>query len=178
MIFVDNDTNRAFIYGEEPTQITLSNKDTTTTITVEIDDRLSSETYKIDYDKHIIYIDSIKAYKLGYEEFMNNLNAVVIGHKVLDKDGVDITGQTSKNIGTSFKLVNGAETYTVALIGDINRDGKISLADVANLLNYVSGNTELNEAQILAGRIRKTSAPKTGDVAKLFNFVTSQINEL
>ena len=176
-ILVDETTNKAYIYGEADTKIILKNKDYETSITIKVDARLSSDVYQIDYDKHIIFVNKMNAKSLDFEEFLSNLKAVVLDYKVLDKEGLDVTTSVTK-AATDQKLVNGAEVYTIVVKGDINRDGKIGIGDVANLYSYFTGETQMNDAQIKAGDIREKGTVGVGDVAKLFSFHTGETTEI
>ena len=176
-IVIDNELKQAFIHGDVSTKITVGNQDIETSTTITIDARLSSDVYEIDYDNHIIFVSSMETTRLEFNTFYNNLKAVVIGHKFLDKSGNDVTGEV-QYVGTGLQLVNGAEIYTVAVIGDINQDGKISVIDSAQLFAYAVGDIELSPAQQKAGDITKDGKVKVIDTAKLFAFVVNDIDKI
>ena len=178
-IMVDDETRKAYIYGSGEATIKLTNQDITVQTVVSINDRLSSDTYTIDYDNHYIYVSTMTDTRLSKEAFLSNLKAVAIDHRFKDAADIDVTDETTfKNVGTGYQLVNGSETYTIVVIGDINQDARISLVDVAQLFAYATKDTDLSNHQIKAGDINKDNKFSLVDVAKLFAFAVKDINEL
>lgn len=62
------------------------------------------------------------------------------------------------NIGTGMYFVNpGDATYRIVVIGDVTKDGNISLTDVAIVFQYVRGKTSItDDGALLAAHIRKS----------------------
>ena len=136
--------------------------------------QLSSSKYKITYGEDpTIYVDSIDALTLKYTTFITNLQDYQPNPKLLDKDGNNVTSANAK-VGTGMKFVNeGDATYTIVVIGDLNRDGNISLNDVALLFQYVTGTRNFDDPyRQLASHIRKKDNVTLNDVAILFQYVT------
>ena len=91
---------------------------------------LTSEVYKIDLDK-IYKIE----YNTNKNDFMEKLTSDYT-MQILDETGKNITELEEEPIirtGMKLKLDNGNE-YTLAVRGDINCDGKVSLVDLSKII--------------------------------------------
>ena len=158
-------------------ELKIGNKDFTKVIKVTTRQRLSSNTYAVNYDDFTINVLSMNKKSLSKTEFLFNLNGLVNNYVILDKNKNDITSKVTE-IGTGMLLVNGGETYTISIIGDLNKDGKINVFDVSMLYNYVRGKTNLDKSSLNAARIRKQTDIKVADVSKLYSFVRDRISDI
>lgn len=169
------DDGRLKVTGIGRTQLIIENHDFTTAIDVVSKERLSSTTYSVNYDSHIIYVLNMNTKSLDKHEFINNLSGLVSNYRILDKDNNDITSM-NKSIGTSMSLVNDYESYKIVVIGDLNKDGKINVFDVSMLYSYVRGKINLDEYSLASANIRKQNDIKVADVSKLYSFVRDRIS--
>lgn len=166
------------ITGVGSTEIQLSNKDISVKAILTTEDRLTSDTYKIDYNEYRIYIDVMTSKTLSKDVFLKNLIGLHPGYKIYDKNNVNVTG-TVKNIGTGMTIENGNEKYTVVIIGDLTKDGKIDVYDVSMLYQYIRGKrTITDKSSLKAASIRKQNSINVYDVTKLYQFVRGKINKL
>ena len=142
---------------------------------------IESNNYDVikDGDDNIIYVKSLSTMQLRKTIFLSNLNNVHQGYKILNKDGQDVTNSASV-VGTNFKLVNPEDaTYTIVVVGDVNQDGKISLADVGYIFQYVTNNVTITDKfQLRAAKVRKQDAITLADVGKLFQFATGVLSSI
>ena len=70
-------------------------------------------------------------------------------------------------------------TYTIIVLGDVNSDGKISIADVSRLYNFFMNIIQIDNAnQIKAGDVNKDSRISIADVSRLYNYFMNIIPEL
>ncbi len=171
------DDGRIKVNGVGSCELKIGNKDFTKVIKVTTRQRLSSNTYSINYDDFTISVLSMNKKSLSKTEFLFNLNGLVSNYIILDKNHNDITSKVTE-IGTGMLLVNGGETYTISIIGDLNKDGKINVFDVSMLYNYVRGKTSLDKSSLNAARIRKQNDIKVADVSKLYSFVRDRISDI
>lgn len=171
------DDGRIKVNGVGSCELKIGNKDFTKVIKVTTRQRLSSNTYSINYDDFTISVLSMNKKSLSKTEFLFNLNGLVSNYVILDKNHNDITSKVTE-IGTGMLLVNGGETYTISIIGDLNKDGKINVFDVSMLYNYVRGKTSLDKSSLNAARIRKQNDIKVADVSKLYSFVRDRISDI
>ena len=171
------DDGRIKVNGIGSCELKIGNKDFTKVIKVTTRQRLSSNTYAVNYDDFTINVLSMNKKSLSKTEFLFNLNGLVNNYVILDKNKNDITSKVTE-IGTGMLLVNGGETYTISIIGDLNKDGKINVFDVSMLYNYVRGKTNLDKSSLNAARIRKQTDIKVADVSKLYSFVRDRISDI
>ena len=171
------DDGRIKVNGIGSCELKIGNKDFTKVIKVTTRQRLSSNTYAVNYDDFTINVLSMNKKSLSKTEFLFNLNGLVNNYVILDKNKNNITSKVTE-IGTGMLLVNGGETYTISIIGDLNKDGKINVFDVSMLYNYVRGKTNLDKSSLNAARIRKQTDIKVADVSKLYSFVRDRISDI
>lgn len=113
-----------------------------------------------------------------YEDLLNSLNIKNTAITVNDSKGNNVTN-TNSPIGTDSTIITNSSTYKIVVLGDLNKDAKLTLADVAYLFQYVTEEVSIsNQSQISAAKVRKKNNVTLGDVAKLFQYVTGEINSL
>ena len=78
-------------------------------------------------------------------------------------------------VTTGMSLQIGDETYILVVTGDLNGDGKIGLADLANLKLSMVGKRELSIASTLAGDINGDGKTSLSDLAKLKMYLVGKI---
>lgn len=124
-------------------------------------------------DDPIVYVSTMTSKQLKKNTLITKLKNIQNGFKILDKNGNDITSSTTV-VGTGMTLVNpGDRNYKVVVIGDLNQDGSISLADVALLFQHVTGSRPITDNyRLKAADIRKKDNITLSDVAFLFQFAT------
>ncbi len=168
---------RIKVNGIGSCELRISNKDITRVIKITTRQRLSSNTYGVNYDDFTITVLNMNKKSLSKAEFISNIDGLVNGYKIFDKNYNDVTNTVSE-IATGMLLINGEETYTISILGDLNKDGKINVFDVSMLYNYVRGKTTLDKASLNAARIRKQNDIKVADVSKLYSFVRDRISDI
>lgn len=157
--------------------ITLTNGDTTITVTLNVQDRLSSSVYTINHTDRTIFVSTMSKKELTKTEFINNIKGYT-SYQILDASNKDIT-KTVTNIGTSMGLKVSGLTYKIIVIGDVTGDGKINTGDVSMLFQHIRKKKTITDRyKLKAGAVRKQSSTNTGDVSKLFQFVRGKINRL
>lgn len=77
-----------------------------------------------------------------------------------------------------IKLQEKTENYTISVLGDINKDGKVDNGDVGLLYNRLKGKKELEKCQFLAGDIISDGQIKINDVARLYRYFKGRVTEL
>lgn len=99
---------------------------------------------------------------------------------VKDKDGKALSKTDKLKTGdvVEVKLSSGTYKYKISVLGDINKDGKISVGDVGLLYRNLKGKAELALEQAAAGDIINDGSIKISDVAKLYRFIKNKIDTL
>src|SRR5574344_194242 len=164
--------------SEGSTTLTVNNADVTKTFNVTVTESLSSTKYTVTYGiDSSIYVNSINTLKLSKEAFEANLDGKKTGYSYLDRNKAS-TNPT--NIGTGMYFVNpGDATYRIVVIGDVTKDGNISLTDVAIVFQYVRGKTSItDDGALLAAHIRRADKVTLTDVARLLQFVRGKLDSL
>lgn len=93
--------------------------------------------------------------------------------KELSNTDIIKTGDT-----VEIKLQEKTEKYTISVLGDISKDGKIDNGDVGILYNKLKGKKELEKCQELAGDIISDGNIKINDVARLYRYFKGRVTEL
>lgn len=162
------------------TALKISNvKGNIATINININKRLSSNTYKIDHNQKTIYVSSLRNKTYTLSNLKNNL--IYTGTlKIFTAKNIEITNNSGSTlVGTGTIIENGGEKYRLIVIGDFTGDGNINLGDVAKLYQYTRGKIDVtDDVFITSAKIRKSSTINLGDVAKLYQFVRGIINQL
>ena len=99
--------------------------------------------------------------------------ANLIGKDVVAKNA---NGQV---LASDAKLATGCvinDTYTVAVLGDVNGDGEITALDAAIILRYTVGQYNMSEIAMEAGTLDKVTTPTALDAAKILRYTVGQFN--
>ena len=73
------------------------------------------------------------------------------GAKIIDKDGKEVSDDAP--LATGMKIVLGGETVEIAVLGDIDGDAKISVADARLALRQAVSLENLQGVYLLAGKV-------------------------
>jgi hypothetical protein len=98
---------------------------------------------------------------MSKDTFISTLGLKVSSYKILNGSGTDVTSSTTV-VGTNYRLVADGRTIYIALIGDINGDGKILSNDSLQIGRY------LVDLRTLTG-VYRVAADVTGDGKILSN---------
>ena len=98
---------------------------------------------------------------MSKDTFISTLGLKVSSYKILNGSGTDVTSSTTV-VGTNYRLVVDGRTIYIALIGDINGDGKILSNDSLQIGRY------LVDLRTLTG-VYRVAADVTGDGKILSN---------
>lgn len=90
--------------------------------------------------------------------------AASMGAKVYASDGT--TPVTGGNVGTGMVAVIGNTSYVIAVTGDVNGDGRLTITDVVKLQAHVVGRSTLSGAYGDAGDINKDGNISITDVVQ------------
>ncbi len=154
--------------------ITLSNGDTSVSVTFNVQDRLSSSVYTINHTDKTIFVSFMSKKQLTKTEFMGNIRGYT-SYQILNSSNQNITNNTNL-IGTNMGLKVSGVTYKIIVIGDVNGDGKITNADITQLHRHVrKAKLITNKYQLKAAAINKRNTISNADTTKLFRFVRNAI---
>lgn len=115
--------------------------------------------------------------KMTYEQLKagiknsNNLNI-----SIKDKNNNDVSNTSS--IKTGDKLLVGNNTYIISVLGDVNGDADIDIADVNKLFKYSMGRIQLAKQEFFAGDIVNDDSIEINDVNKLSKYSIGRISDL
>lgn len=93
--------------------------------------------------------------------------------KELSNTDIIKTGDT-----VEIKLQEKTENYTISVLGDITKDGKVDNGDVGVLYNKLKGKKDLEKCQEIAGDIINDGNIKINDVARLYRYFKGRVTEL
>lgn len=116
---------------------------------------------------------------------MTNRKVIVIPGATL-QDVINLSGEnmiaktaTGEAVANETKLATGYtinDTYTVAVLGDVNGDGETTALDAAIILRYTVNQYSMSEIQIKAGVLDGTDIPTALDAAKILRYTVGQYN--
>jgi len=132
-------------------------------ISFSVDTNVTSSEYTIK-DNIITAVPTTYNYRAG--EFLN---------KVSSNDDLTVMESDSElkvgdKVITGDKLKAGNSNYSIVVLGDLTKDGKIDLSDVSNLYNAYKGKITLIGFNVKAGDVTQNNKIDISDVSKLYNF--------
>lgn len=140
-----------------------------------LDDRVNNNTnYNLENNQlSEIKIGTSITTNLG---FKNDVSTKIYDSKgVIKSTGNLYTGDLVK----VYQNNNEIGKYTIIVKGDVVGNGKITVADVAKLYQYLRGKITMDDAYIKAGNVVSSDTViKVNDVAKLYQYLKGKIKEL
>lgn len=142
---------------------------------------LSSETYKIgdndinNYEEGDKFISKVNA-TTTLENYKNNLktNGTI---KVIKQDGTELADDEFVGTGMTLQLTKDEEKIElqIAVMGDLDGNGKITATDLAMINQTVLGETELENEYALAGDFDENKKFTATDLAQLNQILLESI---
>lgn len=142
---------------------------------------LSSETYKIgdndinNYEEGDKFISRVKA-ATTLEDYRNNLktNGTI---KVIKQDGTELGDEEFVGTGMTLQVTKDEEKIElqIAVMGDLDGNGKITATDLAMINQTVLGETELENEYALAGDFDENKKFTATDLAQLNQILLESI---
>ncbi len=101
--------------------------------------------------------------------------ADLLGSEVVVKNSNGETLATDAKLGTGYTI---NDTYTVAVLGDVNGDGNVKSTDYMQIKNYIMENKEFTEVEKRAADVNNNNEIKATDYMKIKNYImgSSTIN--
>lgn len=100
--------------------------------------------------------------------------------KAVAKDAIIKKGDTviadTANVGTGYTLTSDGKTYTIAVLGDVNGDGKVSSSDYVRVKNYILKKVTLNTEQQIAANANNDSKVSSADYVRIKNYILNKAN--
>ena len=142
---------------------------------------LSSETYKIgdndinNYEEGDKFISRVKA-ATTLEDYRNNLktNGTI---KVIKQDGTELGDEEFVGTGMTLQVTKDEEKIElqIAVMGDLDGNGKITATDLAAINQTVLGEVELENEYALAGDFDENKKFTATDLAQLNQLLLESI---
>lgn len=142
---------------------------------------LSSETYKIgdndinNYEEGDKFISKVNA-TTTLENYKNNLktNGTI---KVIKQDGTELGDEEFVGTGMTLQVTKDEEKIElqIAVMGDLDGNGKITATDLAMINQTVLGETELENEYALAGDFDENKKFTATDLAQLNQILLESI---
>jgi hypothetical protein len=80
---------------------------------------------------------------------------------------VNVSTNIQENVQIPIHLTVGA----VSISGDVNDDGQLNVLDIVQIVNYVLGNLEFNDSQILSADVNDDGLVNVLDIVTLVNMI-------
>ena len=123
---------------------------------------IKSEKYVV--DNHNYFILTVLP-ETTINEFQKNIDTK-IGYKVVNTKEEQIEGQTFVTTGSKI-VTDLGEEYVISVIGDLNKDGKITLSDISIERKYNLGIENLENELFLSGDINNDGKISLTDLSQL-----------
>lgn len=142
-------------------------------IEITVSNQLSSDIYEVDHVNKTIFVNTLNVKEFTKELLVSNL-------KYLSSDyTIDNQLVNNKNlVGTGTTITSGGITYTIIVIGDVNRDGVIALNDVTYTYRIYRKSIVVDKYQEKAAHINNNPNISLNDVTTLFRFYRGTYNEI
>ncbi|MEL7569683.1 MAG: glucosaminidase domain-containing protein [Eubacteriaceae bacterium] len=128
-----------------------------------------SDTYGIDYINGIIYnVDS----NTDTAAFLNNV-VLPDGYTAGIYSGSTLVDSGIIKTGMMVKMSDGSDnkTYTVAVKGDLNGDGNVSISDLISVRDYILGQCSLDGACKLSGDLNGDNNVSISDLVSIVDII-------
>ena len=120
---------------------------------------LSNGKFKIDEDKKVITVIQGSTVK-NMSEYLGKTCVVKNSKKEEIKDEKTM-------LATGYMI----DKYTIAVLGDVNKDGKVKATDYMKIKNYILGKSKLNTQELLAADVNEDGKVKATDYMKIKNYI-------
>ena len=136
---------------------------------------ISFKTYKLNNDVIYGIVPNITVQTLINDIIINDK----LTYKIYNKKGSLISGSDKLATDSYIKLSNGSgyKYYYIAVYGDVNGDGKASIADVYRIADYIivpaskKSNYLSTSAELIAANVNNDSKISIADVYKVADYV-------
>ena len=88
----------------------------------------------------------------------------------------NIANSASGTLKTGEKVKVGNKSYTVAMLGDANGDGKVNSADLLKVVNHLNGNSTLTSTYKASADINEDGKINSADLLKIVNHLNGSRN--
>ena len=88
----------------------------------------------------------------------------------------NIANSASGTLKTGEKVKVGSKSYTVAMLGDANGDGKVNSADLLKVVNHLNGNSTLTSTYKASADINEDGKINSADLLKIVNHLNGSRN--
>lgn len=88
----------------------------------------------------------------------------------------NIASSASGTLKTGEKVKVGSKSYTVAMLGDANGDGKVNSADLLKVVNHLNGNSTLTSTYKASADINEDGKINSADLLKIVNHLNGSRN--
>lgn len=88
----------------------------------------------------------------------------------------NIANSASGTLKTGEKVKVGSKSYTVAMLGDANGDGKVNSADLLKVVNHLNGNSTLTSTYKTSADINEDGKINSADLLKIVNHLNGSRN--
>ncbi len=101
--------------------------------------------------------------------------------KIVDKKNNELQGTDPVGTGSKIELLDSdnkvVDTVTIIVMGDVDGDGGINVADATNMLNNISKISKLSGVYEQASHVTGDPTLSVADVVKVLNTITSAQNK-
>lgn len=88
----------------------------------------------------------------------------------------NIANSASGTLKTGETVKVGSKSYTVAMLGDANGDGKVNSADLLKVVNHLNGNSTLTSTYKASADINEDGKINSADLLKIVNHLNGSRN--
>ncbi len=136
---------------------------------------ISFKTYKIQNDVIYGLVPSINVQTFINDMIINDK----LTYKIYNRNGLSLTSSDKLTTNSYIVLSNGSENkyYYIAIYGDVNGDGRVSITDVYRIADYIivpvsqKGNYLSGKAELVAANVNNDSKISITDVYKVADYV-------
>ena len=179
--------------SEVPSEKIKVNKNGTYTVTVKETDNAGNEAtatkeFTININEYFLVNNYLKEEKYiskilpetTYENFKTNIDTNM--DYVVKENGTEISDEnlikTGQEITVTSKITGESTSYILIVIGDINKDGKLSITDLSNFRRYRINKVEFDEEQKKASDMNFNGEEELTDKQRMQNYIIGKLTSL
>jgi len=137
-----------------------------------IENIIFSEDITVDKENKKLQLTVNKGESLSVDSILNKIETTA-DIVITNNKGENISGTDKIGTGSNIKIqmANEEINYQLIVLGDVSGDGKVTVADVAKLFQYLRKKITMDDIYVTSGDVAVGNGITVNDVSKLYQYI-------